>query len=309
MHNPLSPRREALGALVALLLLLPAAPALAEEPPAEPSDDEKLAALKKSVEARLKWQQGDVTIKNGLATLQLGKDLRYLDPESARYVLEDLWGNPPGELTLGMIFPADVGPVDDDNWGVVVTYEEDGHVKDDDAASINYDELLKEMKADTAKSSEARKSEGYPTVELVGWAEPPHYDAQTRKLHWAKELVFGGDSAHTLNYDIRALGRRGVLVMQAVAGMDALATVKARMPDVVKAVEFNKGHTYAEFDASVDEVAAYGIGALVAGKVASKVGLLAGLAAVAIKAKKLLFVAVLAIGALLKKVLSKKNEA
>ena len=40
--------------------------------------------------------------------------------------------------------------------------------------------------------------------------------------------------------------------------------------------EFNPGNRYEDFDSNIDEVAAYGIGALIAGKVAAKAGLLAG---------------------------------
>ena len=41
--------------------------------------------------------------------------------------------------------------------------------------------------------------------------------------------------------------------------------------------EFNDGMRYADFQPGVDEVAAFGIGALVAGKIAAKTGALAAL--------------------------------
>lgn len=45
----------------------------------------------------------------------------------------------------------------------------------------------------------------------MGWAEPPSYDAPAHKMYWAKDLLFSGNTEHTLNYNIRILGRRGVL--------------------------------------------------------------------------------------------------
>ena len=45
-----------------------------------------------------------------------------------------------------MLLPANIGPHEPECWGVIITYDEDGYVKDDDAAKINYDDLLKEMK-------------------------------------------------------------------------------------------------------------------------------------------------------------------
>ena len=65
-------------------------------------------------------------------------------------------------------------------------YEESGYVKDDDAAKINYTDLLKQMQADTREGNKAREKQGYPSVELVGWGTPPHYDAQTKKLYWQR---------------------------------------------------------------------------------------------------------------------------
>jgi len=113
----------------------------------------------------------------------------------------------------------------DSGWAVVITYDEDGYVDDKGAESIDYTALLKEMKEGVAEANKEREKQGYEPVTLVGWAEPPTYNRDTHKLYWAKELQFG-NSPHTLNYDVRILGRRGVLVLNAVSGMDQLDRVK-----------------------------------------------------------------------------------
>ena len=69
------------------------------------------------------------------------------------------------------------------------------------------------------------------------------------------------------------------------------------------------GNTYADFNPSIDKVAAYGIGALIAGKVAAKAGLLKGLIALLLASKKLLVVAAIAIGAAVKSLLGRKKPA
>jgi hypothetical protein len=68
--------------------------------------------------------------------------------------------------------------------------------------------------------------------------------------------------------------------------------------------DFNQGHRYAEFDPDMDEVAAYGIGALIAGKLAAKAGLFATLL---ILLKKLWIVPLLVIGWLGKRLFGKKQ--
>ena len=57
------------------------------------------------------------------------------------------WGNPEesAEGVLGMLVPADISPLADSGWAVVITYDEDGYVDDKGAESIDYTALLKEM--------------------------------------------------------------------------------------------------------------------------------------------------------------------
>lgn len=100
-----------------------------------------------------------------------------------------------------------------------------------------------------------------------------------------------------MNYSIRALGRKGVLELNAVATMNQLAVIRREMPTVLGFVEFQEGNRYADFDPDVDEVAAYGLGALVAGKLAAKAGLFKGLIALLIASKKLVIAGVIALAA------------
>lgn len=294
--------RRALSSLLLCALMLAPSALLAQR---EVRDLESLTP--EEIVARLGWQSGEISLRGGLATLRVPGTFRFLGPSDTRLVLENLWGNPPDESPLGMLFPADRGPLDSANWAVLVTYEEDGYVKDDDAAELDYGKLLKEMQESTRDENPAREEAGYPTVELLGWAEPPHYDSAAHKLYWAKELQFGGEEARTLNYDVRVLGRRGVLVLTAISGMSELAAVDSGMVAVMGLVEFNEGHRYADFLPGTDQVAAYGLGALVAGKVAAKVGLFKVLLTALVAAKKLVIAAGVAAIAFVRRFLGRKE--
>jgi len=260
--------------------------------------------------ASLKFQSGKIDLPNGVATLDLPPSFRYLNPEDSNRVLMDAWGNPPGATTLGMIFPANESPLSQTGWGIVITYDEDGHVSDEDADAIKYDDLLKDMQSSMVAANEERKKQGYDPISLVGWAETPSYDKANHKLYWAKELAFGDKQQHTLNYNIRVLGRQGVLVLNAVAGMGQIATIKAEMPGVLAATNFKAGNGYADFNSGTDKVAAYGIAALVAGGAAAKMGLFAKLLALLIAFKKLFIIGLIALGVGIKKLLGmRKKEA
>ncbi len=260
-----------------------------------------------NLDASLQYQHGDVSIGSGLATLHLGERFRYLDTEQARRIIVDVWGNPPeaGE-TLGMIVPNAPSPAHpSEGWGVIITYAEDGHVEDDDAEDIDYDDLLEEMQADTTAANPERTRRGYPSMTLLGWAAAPRYDAETKRLYWAKELAVDGAPEHTLNYDIRVLGRKGVLELSAIGGMSQLPAIRPQMEEILSTVEFDAGNRYADFDPDIDAVAAYGIGGLVAGKLLAKAGFFAIILKFLIAAKKLLIVGVIAVGVFLKKLLSR----
>lgn len=228
-----------------------------------------------NVEASLEYQQGEVALANAIGTLKVPDSFRYLDAEQSRYVLEDLWGNPEDSTVLGMIVPQERGVLVDNAWAFIVTYEELGYVKDDDADEIDYEELLDEMKTDAVSENEMRTSAGYAPIEIVGWASKPYYDADKKVLHWAKEIRFGDNEFNTLNYNVRILGRKGVLVLNAVSPMGELPVVQENIPPVLSSFTFADGSKYSDFDPDIDEVAAWTIGGLVAGKVLAKTGLLA----------------------------------
>jgi len=260
-------------------------------------------------EASLKWESGTVKVKDGLATIALPPRARFLGAKDAERVLTKAWGNPPDEKTLGMIFPDSMGPFSPNGWAIVLSFSDDGYVKDDEAATLDYTKLLKEMQQSTQEENPQRKKDGFPTAQLLGWAEPPHYDRDAHKLYWAKRIQFSDTKTPTLNYDIRILGRRGVLVMSAIAGIDQLDKVKNGMPSLLAAVNFSDGNRYADFNPSGgDKVAAYGIAALIAGGVAAKAGMFKVLLGLLIAAKKFIVLGVVAIGAWLRKLLGRRKD-
>jgi uncharacterized membrane-anchored protein len=300
--------------IVCLLVALPlsaAASKKGERAPKKPAAEEKLSPEERAArdyESKLDFKQGRVELPGGMATLNVPEGFRYLPGAQADKLLVEVWGNPPGRKTLGMLFPSDVSPLSESGWGVVITYTEDGHVSDDDAAEIDYAEMMEEMKKEAVEENKGRTGQGYEPVTLVGWAAQPRYDAASHKLFWAKELNFGGAPENTLNYDIRVLGREGVLSFNAVAGMGQLAAVEEGMKEVLGFADFNAGHRYADFNSNTDQVAAYGVGALVAGKLAAKAGFFKLALGAILAAKKLVVVAVLALGALLVKLFRGKSE-
>ncbi len=227
------------------------------------------------IEKSLNYKTGVIELGEGNAKLTVPRGFRFLDREQSMYVLTDLWGNPADSSTLGMLVPENRGVLDAKGWAFTISFDPMGYVKDDDADDINYDDLLKEQQKEFEDENPQRVKDGYPTIQFIGWASTPFYDKNRKVLHWAKELKFGKDSLSTLNYNLRILGRKGIYMLNAVASLGELNEVKASIDKVLTSVEFNEGDKYANFNPDVDNVAAWTIGGLVAGKILAKVGFFA----------------------------------
>lgn len=259
--------------------------------------EEEIEAAIAEIEASLVYFR-DTTIElgDGVATLSVPAGFKYLDAEQSDYVLTQLWGNP-SQPTLGMLFKEEAAVLGDDSWAFDISYEEMGYVEDDEAASIDYDELADDIRESNKESNTERVELGYDPVTFVGWAERPYYDEANNKLHWAKELKFGDMEENTLNYEIRALGRKGVLVLNGIATANQLNEIKENAPNVINSVAFNSGYSYAEFNPEIDKIAAVGIGGLIAGKVLAK----AGFFALLLKFWKVILIALAGAGAVVKR--------
>ena len=257
-----------------------------------------------AIEKSLNFKFGTIILNESNSKINIPEGFKYLDKDQSIYVLTDLWGNPPDSSILGMIVPSEKGVLSENGWAFVITYSEMGYVKDDDADDIDYDELLKQMQKETEDNNSVRKVQGYEPITLIGWASDPFYDKNNKTLHWAEEMKFGGTETNTLNYNLRILGRKGVLNLNAVSTMSELPEVKANIDKIIKSVEFMDGNKYSDYIPDVDTVAAWTIGGLVAGKVLAK----AGFFAVLLKFGKVIFLAVIGFFGVIWRFLSGKKD-
>jgi uncharacterized membrane-anchored protein len=247
-------------------------------------------------------KSGDIEIPSANATLELGDEYVFYDRSDAKDILTDLWGNPPESVSyvLGMVMPAGSKPTDD-SWGAVISFEDIGFVSDDDAAEVDYDELLETLKASTKEASDAYAEAGYGRHELVGWAVQPKYNASNHSIVWAQEVNFEDSEDNTLNYDVRTLGRYGVLSVNLVASMSQLDEIRVAANDFASHARFNEGARYRDFDESTDAVAEYGIGGLIAAGAGVAAAKKFGLLALLIKFLKPILVGVVAFAAIFRK--------
>ncbi|WP_374402027.1 DUF2167 domain-containing protein [Niveibacterium sp.] len=235
------------------------------------------------------------------ATLKLPAG-RIWVPQPAAGKLMHAMGNSADDRLAGVVFPDGEG-----DWLVVAEFEKAGYIKDDDARDWKADELLDNIKQGTAASNEARRTRGIPELDVLGWVQAPSYDAGTHRLVWSIHARQKGqpDSAEgSINYNTYALGRDGYFSLNLVTGADRIAQDKPVAHELLAALEYGDGKRYADFNASTDKVAEYGLAALVGGLAVKKLGLFAVIAAFAAKSFKLIALGGIALAAAARRLFS-----
>jgi uncharacterized membrane-anchored protein len=262
-------------------------------------------------EQRQSWKERIADLQPVEGTVQIGKWAEvklesgwlFIANRNAQKFLVAV-GNAPDPDVLGVAFAPDY---EDSGVFAVYSYADEGHVEDDE--NPDFAELLTTMKEAAKEGSEERKKAGLAGVELLGWAEPPHYDKAEHKLYWAEKLAFEGQDEPVLNYNVRILGRSGHLVVQGVGDFAQLPLVAMHSKNLLTVTDFVEGQRYENFDPAYDKVAAYGIGGLVAGKLALKAGLFAKLGVLLLKFLKPLLVVLAIAGAGIVKVVTGRKKA
>lgn len=222
-----------------------------------------------------------------VATLNTLKDEGFLDPKNSDKFLE-LTGNLTDGSTNILVSP-------NETWWATFNFDPSGYVKDDE--KIDADALLKQLKESDGPSNEERTRLGLPKLYTVGWAIPPHYDNQTKRLEWALK-VRSEDNSEIINYTIRILGRTGVTSATLVSDEEQLTQNIDEFKKSLNGFDYNFGEKYAEYKEG-DKIAGYGLAALIAGGaavVATKKGFWAVIAAFFAAAWKFIAVGVIAVG-------------
>ncbi|MBR1090966.1 DUF2167 domain-containing protein [Bradyrhizobium manausense] len=192
-----------------------------------------------------------------------------------------------------------LGTRQNDRWLVVITYIKEGYIKDDAAKDWNADDLLKNLKEGVEESNKDRAARGFPEMEVIGWIEPPNYDATSHRLVWSvlgKDKGTPDDARKDVNYNTYALGRDGYFSLNLLSDSTKVATDKSAAHELLANLTYQSGKRYEDFSASTDRIAEYGLLALVGGVAAKKLGLLALLLAFVLKFAKAIFVAAAVFG-------------
>lgn len=282
--------------LFLVLFILSIIPSFAQDASLSPEEEELLQQLQVD---SIKGQTGAIQLTSAHCTLNVPEGFVFLGPSESKHLLVDYWNNRETDLNglLGTMVKADAGIFYNVETAYVVSYDNCGYVKDEDAKDINYDDLLKEMQKGLEEENKGKPAD--QKWELIGWGWKPSYDSQKKVLAWSRYYRIGGDH-NVLNYDVRVLGKDGFVTITAVASPEAKSQLMADNDAIVNSITYDNGYKYSDFDPDTDHVAEWTIGGLIAGKALAKVGFWAALA----KFGKVIIVAIIGLFAALRKKLA-----
>ncbi|HEV2673932.1 MAG TPA: DUF2167 domain-containing protein [Aliidongia sp.] len=217
-------------------------------------------------------------------------------------------GNMSNESLVGMI----VGMSDAGHWWIVIRFVNDGYIEDGDAKEWNADDLLKSLREGTAKANRERAARGFPEMDIIGWVEPPGYDAATHRLVWSLSGQVRGapsDQPHSVNYNTYALGRNGYFSLNLLTDSTDVEADKPIVRALLGSLDYLPGKRYEDFVGSTDKVAGYGLAALIGVVAVKKIGLLAGLGIFLVKIWKVGLLAIAGVGAGIKRFFKRSPRA
>lgn len=229
--------------------------------------------LEQMKEDKIEGKTGKKTFSECHASISIPEGFVFIDKTDARKLLVDYWGNPESHIEnlLGCLVPNNAEAFYQVSMAYVITYDNCGYVKDDDANSVDYDELLSQIQQASIEENKNLPKEQQTTIR--GWAVQPKYISDSHVLVWAKTLSING--VETVNYDMRILGKDGLVSINAVIDPNDCSEVVKEETNIINCLSYDKGYTYADFDSSRDKTSEWTIGGLVAGTVLAKSGILA----------------------------------
>jgi uncharacterized membrane-anchored protein len=293
-------RSHVLHWLLATLLAAFAASALGEEgsPTRANAEAEQKAAFDAAVKAVVR---GPTELPFAdQAKLRLPAGFLYVPVAEATRMMKSM-GNTVGTGFQGLVVPHS----SDGAFSFFdVTYHAAGYIKDDDAKDWDAAKLLDQIRDGTAEGNKRRAEMGIREIEVTGWVQPPKYDSAVHQLIWsigAREKGAAAGEVGGINYKTLVLGREGYLSMNLVTDQAHIEGLRSAVATLLDGLAFNDGKRYADFNASTDHIAEYGLAALIAGVAAKKLGLFALIAAFVVKFSKIIIVAVVGLFIALRK--------
>jgi uncharacterized membrane-anchored protein len=207
------------------------------------------------------WTPGPLTANLAdRATIDVPAGYYYLDAAATKRLLSSKQQTSDGREFGTILRLGESG-----NWFAVFAHSDAGHIDDSEAAALDPVTLLTALQQTNQRVNAERATHGWAAKDLQTWHRPPSYSAATNRLTWSTRV--GSGDAAVIHYDVRLLGRRGVMSARLVTTPDAVLLSTSQFVEVMLTYAFNDGARYSDFREGETVVEA-GLTTLIVGDVA-----------------------------------------
>ncbi len=220
-----------------------------------------------SIDKVLKFHAGKLRFADQSIRMKVPEGHYFIDATQSRFILETIWGNIPDEEVLGMIVGSRFVPAEINNdYSFVISYAPIGFIPTEERAEFDHHELLEGIQDQLQTANEKRLEQGFNALQVENWIMVPFFDNYKKALYWATELKVNGSDEPLVNYNLRLLGKNGVLKINAVGTLDQLPNIKQVLPFILSQTEFLDGFKYTDHPAPDSANSEWQLQDLIAGK-------------------------------------------
>jgi|YelNatPaOPRAMG01_1025707.scaffolds.fasta_scaffold107562_2 uncharacterized membrane-anchored protein len=181
------------------------------------------------------------SVKTPIAEIKIPKGFGFLDKKDTQKLFEEFKEVYSGN-EIGIVFPKEA------SWFAVIRYARTGYIKDEGIDKLDSDKILKIIKEKNQELNKKRKEMGSPTIEIIGWDEPPYYNRNTHTLICS---IIGREENKKdlfLNYFSAILGRYGVLTITIVSDYKNASLLHSTADFLTSAINFTQENKYEQWE-------------------------------------------------------------
>jgi|GEM_PF-3842818 len=159
---------------------------------------------------------------------------------------------------------------------MLIRYNKIGYVKED-GGEIDKDKLLRDKIRRQELANRRRKSLGYRTGVITGWAIEPYYNEKKGVVEYGLNIAWydpdGRLKNNSTNFHSALLGREGVLTIQIVEHSDTFDKYLRQYAEIIESIAFYPALSYASVETKPlkeEEVSQYSIVDIIQGDAVEK---------------------------------------
>lgn len=205
------------------------------------------------------WQSGPVTVSlEDIASVNVPENLSFFDEENTKRFMKEN-PPPPNGTEIGSLYNMNMQLY----WNVIFEYHNVGHVDNRDKNEIDANELLESYMQSPEGQHEKASAENQSSV--LRWDVDPGYEESKHQLRYSlglRDPLQGG----VVYYKVNFLTREGYISVILVTPSYYFEESRKQFEEMVlQNIKINNGHTYEEFNASLDKKSELGLIHLIPG--------------------------------------------